>query len=151
MLGMVNRSYQGYPCGKRLSGGGNHMNSAPASSVIVGVDAGPDVDEEELSQLSRWLRDDILELDVERVDYATNVAPTGAKSGAAANLAELIISLSNSAVLTALVGVLRTWVSRDSKRKVSIQFGGDKLEITGAPGDQDARLISRWLATHAGK
>jgi Effector Associated Constant Component 1 len=127
------------------------MDSAPATGVLVGLDAGPDVDEEELSRLSRWLRDDILELDVERVDYATSVVPTDAKSGAAVNLAELIISLSNSAVLTAVVGVLRTWVSRDSNRKVSIQFGGDKLEITGAPGDQDARLISRWLATHAGK
>jgi Effector Associated Constant Component 1 len=127
------------------------MNSAPATSVLVGLDVGTEVDEEELSRLSQWLRDDILELDVERVDYATNVAPTGAKSGTAVNLAELIIGLSNSAVLTALVGVLRTWVSRDSNRKVSIQFGGDKLEITGAPSDQDECLISKWLATHAEK
>ena len=127
------------------------MNSAPATSVLVGLYAGSDVDEEELSKLSRWLRDDILELDVERVDYAANVAPPSSKSGTAVNLAELIIGLSNSAVLTALVGVLRTWVSRDSNRKVSIQYGGDKLEITGVPGDQDAPLISRWLATNAGK
>jgi hypothetical protein len=123
----------------------------PVERVEVGVDAGPDADDEELARLTQRLRDELLELDVERVDYATGPAPANAKSGAAVGLGTMMVTLSDSAVLAALVGVLRTWVRRGSDRKVTIQLGKDKLEIKGTLDGREAELITRWLDQHAGK
>jgi hypothetical protein len=127
------------------------MSAMPAGQVEVDIDAGTDVDDEELTRLSRWLRNELLELDVERVDYVTGPAPSGAKSGTAVSLGTMIVTLSDSAVLAALVGVLRTWVRRGSDRKVTIRLGKDKLEIKGMLGEREAGLITKWLDQHAGK
>jgi len=127
------------------------MGGMSVEQVEVGIDAGPDVDEEELARLCRWLRDELLELDVERVDYADGRAPSGAKSGTAVSLSTMIVTLSDSAVLAALVGALRAWVRRGSDRKVSIQLGKDKLEIKGTLDEREAGLIAKWLDQHAGK
>lgn len=127
------------------------MSFMPGTQVEVGIDAGPDVDAAELAQLSRWLRDELLDLDVDRVDYITGDVPSGAKSGTAVDLGTMIVTLSDSAVLAAAVAVLRTWVRRGSDRKVMIQLGKDKLEIKGALGEREAGLIAKWLDQHAGK
>jgi len=121
------------------------MSVMPVSQVEVDIDAGPDADDEETAELSRQLRRELLELNVERVDYAPSVAPDGAKSGTAVSLGTMIVTLSDSAVLAALVGVLRAWVRRRSDRKVRIQLGENKLEIGGALTDREAGLIKQWL------
>jgi Effector Associated Constant Component 1 len=127
------------------------MGAMPAERLEVGIDAGPDVNDEELRRLSRRLRAELLEVGVERVDYGTGLVPSGAKSGTAVSLGTIVVTLSDSAVLAALVGVLRTWARRGSDRKVTIQLGKDKLEIKGTLDEREAGLIARWLDQHAGK
>lgn len=58
------------------------------------------------------------------------------------------MTLSDSAVLVALAGVLRSWVSRDRGRKVTIRIGEDSLEVTRASEQEQARLIEAWLERH---
>jgi hypothetical protein len=127
------------------------MNAMAADRLEVCIDAGPDVDDEELARLSRWLRDELLQLNVEKVDYVTGLAPMGAKSGAVLSFGTMIVTLSDSAVLAALVGVLRAWVRRGSNRRVTIQSGEDKLDIRGTMSEREHELITRWLDQHAGK
>jgi hypothetical protein len=132
------------------STGAGSMSLIPGERVDVDIDAGPDVDRGELARLSRRLRSELLDLDVAGVDYAADDAPSGTKSGTTVSLGTMIVTLSDSAVLAAVVGVLRSWVRGGSARKVTIQLGKDKLEIKGTLGDREAGLIAKWLDQHAG-
>jgi hypothetical protein len=125
------------------------MGESPGARAEVSIDAGQDADDEELARLSRQLRAELLDLDVERVDYAEGTVPDGAKSGTAVSLGTLVVTLSDSAVLAAAVGVLRAWVRRGSGRKVTVTLGRDKLEIKGTLDEREAGLISKFLDQHA--
>jgi hypothetical protein len=125
------------------------MSLMPGGRVDIDIDAGPDVDRGELGRLSRRLRDELLDLDVVSVDFAAGDVYSGTKGGTAASLGTMIVTLSDSAVLAAVVGVLRGWVRGGSARKVTIQLGKDKLEIKGMIGDREAGLIAKWLDQHA--
>lgn len=74
---------------------------------------------------------------------------TAGAKGVADGTGALIVSLSDSALLVALVGVLRSWISRDRDRKVTIRIGEDSVEVARASEQQQAQLIQAWLDRHA--
>jgi hypothetical protein len=100
--------------------------------------------EEELDAETRKLRKALLELDVEDVRLPEAVAPEGAK-GTGTDIGSMVVSLGGSAVLASLVTgvcqVLRAWVTRDKDRRVVIEVGAHKLELTGGNAEQQARAI----------
>ena len=100
--------------------------------------------DEELDVETRRLRKALLELDVKDVRLSEATPPEGAK-GAGVDIGSMVVSLGGSAVLTSLVTgvcqVLRTWVSRDKDRRVSIEIGKNKLELTGGNAEQQAQAI----------
>lgn len=122
--------------------------SFPAVRVQIGLGAGRDA--EELTDCVLGLREELLGLDVEAVDQAPpRQAPAKAKGLADGDVGALVITLSNSAVLVALVSVLKSWVGRDRGRKVTIRLGEDSLEVGRASDRQQDRVIEAWLERHA--
>lgn len=119
---------------------------SPVLRVGISVaDADPQAAARSVLRLQAELR----ELDMEAVDrVALEPAPAGAK-GVADGTGALIVSLSDSALLVALVGVLRSWISRDRDRKVTIRIGEDSVEVARASEQQQAQLIQAWLDRHA--
>jgi hypothetical protein len=120
------------------------------STMYIAIETETDAGAEEREQQLRWLREELLELDVESVDRVSGgTAPDGAKAPDADLVGTLVIAFSNSAVLAALVGVVRTWLSRGSGRKVKLQIGADSIEIEGlSTADQD-KLIEQWITRNA--
>jgi hypothetical protein len=114
--------------------------------LSVRVAAGPDSDPEELDSMSVDLRRELLELDIESVVRATegSVPPT-AKAGGTVLSDVLIVSLSNSTVLVAVVHLLAGWVKRGSRRKVTVRVGKNSIEIESASAEEAAKLIESWL------
>lgn len=100
--------------------------------------------DEELEVETRKLRKALLDMDVEDVRLLDVTAPDGAK-GTGTDIGAMVVSLGGSAVLTAMVTgvcqVLRTWVTRDKDRRVVIEIGANKLELTGGNAEQQARAI----------
>jgi hypothetical protein len=124
------------------------MSAAQAISLHVGIDAEAETDE--LAQLTAWLREELLELDVDSVEgVADRAAPDRAKGPAGESIGTLIVTLSNSAVLVALAGVLRSWLGRGNGRKVTLRLGDDTLEVSGASPEDQGKLIAFWLDQHA--
>jgi len=120
------------------------------SRMRIAIEPESGIDGEEHDQQLRWLREELLELDVEAVDRVSgDTAPEGAKAPAADLASTLVIAFSNSAVLAALVGVLRTWLSRGSGRKVKLQIGADSIEIEGLSAADQEKLIEQWIARNA--
>lgn len=117
----------------------------------VDIAEGPDADAERLAQLTSSLRSQLLELDVDNIGRGTDgPVPPGAKGLPGGELGTLLVSLSDSAVLVALVGVLRSWLGRNKNRRVAISLGEDTLEVTNASAEEQAKLIESWLSSHDG-
>jgi hypothetical protein len=124
------------------------MNGAfPPLRIEIGSDLDADADEADDQLLD--LRDELLELDVESVDrLAGSPAPPGAR-GSAELAGTLAVTLSNSAVLVAVVRMLQSWIGRGRGRRVTLRLGDDTIEIDAASAEQQAQLIETWIERHA--
>jgi hypothetical protein len=116
------------------------------------VDAGADSDAEELADLTRRLREQLLELDVDAVEPATGgEAPAGSKGVELLAIGGLVIQFAmQSEVLKSVVDATTAWLGRQQGRSVKLTLDGDTLEVTGVSSDEQRRLVDLWVARHAG-
>jgi hypothetical protein len=107
----------------------------------------PEVDAAELADLTQRLRREILELDVDQVELPrSGPPPPGAKAIDPFSWGTLIITLTTAGgVLTALIGLLQSWLNRNNQRQVKLAINGDTLEVSGLSSDDQHRLIAQWL------
>ena len=114
------------------------------------IDAGPEADAEELEQLTRQLRAELLELDVTAVDLVkAGKIPEKAKAGDPISWGVLLLTLAApGGVLTSLINLLQSWLSRHERRSLTIDIQGDKLELKGIPisPEERQRLLDDWLS-----
>lgn len=125
---------------------------ARETQVRLALDIAPEADAEEAERLTRQLRRELLELDVESADLVREgEAPAKAKAGDPVAWGELLLTLAASGgALTALVKALQAWVTRQNQSSLSLEIDGDKLEVTGASTEERERLIMAWLSRHTG-
>ncbi len=118
----------------------------------LNIDADQEPDAEELAELTRKLRDDLLHLDVETVDLASaGEAPTGTKAVDPVTAGTLLVTLAASGgVITTLINALQSWLTRHERRSLTLEMGGDKLEVTGISSEEQQRLIEAWLSRQRG-
>jgi hypothetical protein len=122
------------------------------TQLMLNINAGPETDEEELAELTRQLREELLELDVEAVGLVrAGEAPERAKAGDPVTWGALLVALvASGGVLTTLINTLQSWLTRHERRSVTLEIGGDKLEVTGISSEEQQRLINTWLSRHGG-
>ena len=120
--------------------------------LLLKLDAGSEGDAEEWAGIARRLREELLELDVEAVEFAkSGETPEGAKVGPAIDWNTLLLTLAASGgVLTTIIGVLQSWLTRHERRSVTLEIDGDRVEITGISSAEQKRLIDAWLRRHRG-
>lgn len=112
----------------------------------------PEDDEMHLEELTHRLRTELEELDVEKVEVAkSGKAPEGTKSGVDIPAwGSLLVTLATSSgVIPSLVGTVQSWLKRDEGRSITLEIGGDKLQVTGISSEQQRRLINTWLKVHS--
>jgi hypothetical protein len=114
------------------------------------IAAGPEADAAELAELAVDLREQLLELDIERADPATvGQAPPGARAGEMLLAGALTVILNQSSkLLTALIDTVQSWVSRSDGRSVKLDIDGDVLEVTGVTRKDQRELIQIWIDRH---
>ena len=122
------------------------------AQLMLNIDAGPEADAEELEQLTRQLRGELTELDVETVNLVrAGAAPRGAKVGDPITWGALLVTLTASGgVITTLIGALQPWLTRHERRSVTLEIDGDKLEVTGISSEEQQRLVNAWVSRHTG-
>jgi Effector Associated Constant Component 1 len=77
-----------------------------------------------------------------KVDPVKTEAPDGVKGLDAETIGKLIGSLSPAAgAVTAVVGVLRSWIKRGQGRKIKVCLDGREIELTGASADTERELV----------
>ena len=105
-----------------------------AARLILSIDAGEDAAAEELDRLTRQLRDEIQELEVESVELVQGEAPEVTKSAEAVTLGALALAVMPAAV-PQIIEFLKSWSMRGESRtvKVKAQVGDRSLDIEYNP------------------
>jgi hypothetical protein len=111
-------------------------------------------DAEQLDVLTRFLRQELLQLDVEDVTaQRAGSPPPGARGGLdAAQAGGLLVALGNNVQgLSAVIATIKAWLARHrgARRRVRLEIAGDVLELSSATvADQD-QLIRLFVGRHA--
>ncbi|MEV0174548.1 hypothetical protein AB0I00_25935 [Streptomyces sp. NPDC050803] len=117
--------------------------------MSIVLEGAPDSDEEELDTLTSQLRRQLLELDVDRVELTRSDAapPQGAKPGEAIALGALAVTMAPF-MLRGVLRLLETWIANRPVRTVTVELGGDRLELQAVATADQRRLIDAFLAAH---
>ena len=116
------------------------------SVAEVGADA------EQLEELTRALREEILTLDVESVvPRSGGEAPPGTRAVDAAAIGALVVSVAPALeALARLVTTVGDWLRRGgTQRTVRLKIGDDELELSGASSAVQQQLAMDWVRAHA--
>jgi hypothetical protein len=108
-----------------------------------------------LAELTDYLRQDLLLLDVENVvGLRTGTPPPGSRAFDVAAVGGLLVSLGSAADgLRAVVAAVRHWLARGDgvRRTVRLEIGGDTLELSEASLTDQDRLIDLFVGRHAAR
>jgi hypothetical protein len=120
--------------------------------LILQVDLGQEADEERVDRATRQLRTELMELDIETVDFLkSGESPDGTKSVEAVTIGSLAVVLL-PIVIPKLLEFLQAWTLRGENRKVIMKTqAGDRLiELEYMPSaltpDELQRLIQTMIA-----
>ena len=102
-------------------------------------------DAERLDALTGYLRQELLQLDVEDVSpLPDGEAPPGSRAFDPVAVGGLLVTLSRSAEgLRAVLLAVRKWMGRGdgTRRTVRLEMGGDVLELSEATATDQERLV----------
>lgn len=108
--------------------------------------------DEERERLARRLRTELDELEVDSVGWAAEGAlPAGAKGADPATLGAIMVSLSASGGVFAIVmEAVRDWLGRQTgQHRVSVTIDGDTIELERATADQQRELVEGFVRRHS--
>lgn len=111
-----------------------------------------DADDARLDTVTRYLRDELVQLDVDAVSAVrAGEAPEGSRAFDVVALGGLVVSLGSSQALRAVVATVRGWLRRSPQvaRTVRVEMDGDVLELSGASTADHERLVELFLTRHA--
>jgi hypothetical protein len=120
-------------------------------ALSLHLDGGPDADEADIEDLSRALRDEILDQDVEQVKPAPSSAePSGAKLGDPVTWQTLLVSLSASGgVLASVVAAVSQWLSRRREPvAITVKIGEDTVSLSNATEQERSQLVAAFIQRH---
>jgi len=108
---------------------------------------------ERVAELTGYLREELLELDVDDVTTLPGEeAPPGARAVEVAQIGALLVTLGSSTnALNQVITVIRSWMGRHHHTHPSLrlQMGEDVLEIHKATDDQITEAFEMFLQRHS--
>jgi hypothetical protein len=119
--------------------------------LLISIEMGAESDPQELEELSRRLRVELLRLDVESVTPSpASPAPEGSKAGDAVSWSTVVLTLAASGgVLATVIGSLRDWLLRQpAPAVIEVSIGSDSIKLEGSSTEERQRLVEAFLARH---
>jgi hypothetical protein len=119
------------------------------SDFFLNIDAGGDMDADQLDRLTRQLRNELLELDTESVDLVKSEdTPEGTKSAEAVTAGALAVAVLPS-FLPKLLEYLQSWTMRGEERKVKVksQIGDRSIELEYSPNALSQEELKELVTT----
>ncbi len=118
-------------------------------NLFVDVSAHSDLERDEIDQMTRDLRLELLEIDVTSAELVHGgSAPDGTKTAEVITLGTVAVAVLPS-VLPKLVEFLQAWTTRSESRKVKIKSGSIEVEIPPSlPAEELKRYIDALVTGH---
>ncbi|MGW0863040.1 hypothetical protein [Streptomyces sp. NPDC002611] len=111
-----------------------------------------DAEAERVAELTGYLREELLELDVDDVTTLPGgEVPPGARAVDVTQIGALLVTLGSSATaLSQVMTVIRSWMGRrhDTHQSMRLQMGDDVLELSEATDDQVAEAFKIFVQRH---
>jgi hypothetical protein len=120
-----------------------------ASDLILTINAGEELDADQLDRLTRQLRSELLDLDTESVDLVkSETPPAGTKSAEAVTAGTLAVAIL-PAFLPKLLEYLQSWTMREEQRKVKVksQVGDRSIELEYSPNALSQEELKELVTT----
>jgi hypothetical protein len=127
------------------------MANSTLQVMLTIVDPGSD--SEELDRLAIQLRRRLLELDVDSVErISAGEAPPGTRAVEIAVVGALLLTMAKSPeLLSAVGGLVHSWVDGRPGATVEMTLGGDSIKIPGtALSPEQRQLFDLFVARNAG-
>lgn len=121
-------------------------------NLILTIDAGTEIEDDELDMQTRRLRRKLIELGVNSTGLASGeAAPEGTKSAEAVTLGSLALVVLPT-FLPKVLEYLQSWTQRDESRRVKIktQVGDRSIELEYAPSALSQDELSHLVNTLTG-
>jgi Effector Associated Constant Component 1 len=120
----------------------------PRQPLDLTIVLGDEVDEEEMDQLTRQLRDEIAELGVEGVRLATGSTLPPRAKGDPITLGSIIVTLASTGVFTGLIELLKSWLVRREGRTVKFKakIHNQEVELSYSPVRTPPEEMSRFVS-----
>ncbi len=123
----------------------------PDQSLDLSISLQDNVDNDELDRLTRQLRDEIDELDVEAARLAHGTPEPGAK-GDPITIGGIVVAMASAGVFTGLVELLKSWALRREGRTVTLKAkaGDQEVELTYSPAETSPEEMTQFVNTVMG-
>lgn len=109
----------------------------------------PDADPATVDELTRNLRNELLDLDVDSITQpVVGPAPEGSKGLELMAIGALLVQVKNSIPLvTSVVSAVRSWLQRGASpgRSLKVTVDGHSLELTAATDEQQQRIVEEFV------
>ncbi len=113
-----------------------------------------DADAARLAELTRYLRAELLQLDVDDITALPGAAPpAGSRGVGSVEVSGLLVMLGQSVdALRSVVAAVTAWAGRGggTRRTIRLELDGDALELSHASAADQERLISLFVSRHSG-
>lgn len=116
------------------------------ADLTVRVQPLADSDDEEVADVTRRLRAQLLDLDVESVEPVGDPSAAAGAKGLETLLGWLAVGLGKEALPT-VIRAVATWATR-SGHNVEVTINGDTLKVRGVTSAQQERIIDEFLDRH---
>ncbi|GAA4428999.1 hypothetical protein GCM10023148_33240 [Actinokineospora soli] len=107
-----------------------------------------DPDEQHLEELALMLRRVLVALGATVERPSAGAAPEGARAVVWAAIGALLVTIAGSPVLASLIDAVSAWLGDRRQRKVLLEVDGDRVELTGAPTEEERAATQRWVRRH---
>ena len=105
-----------------------------------------DDDKQEIDSLTRNLRDDLLNLDVEEVHLLYEKPPSDSKAFDGVALGSMVVDIVGGGAVKEVTQTVQRWIERNENRSITIEGpDGSKIDVKGVSGKDQGKALDAWV------
>lgn len=103
-------------------------------------------DKQEIDNLSRNLRDDLSQLDIEEVQLLYEKPPSDSKAFDGLALGSMVVDFVGGGAVKEVTQTVQRWIERNENRSITIEApDGSKIDVKGISAKDQQKMIDTWV------
>lgn len=103
-------------------------------------------DKQEIDSLSRNLRDDLSNLDIDEVLLLYEKPPPGSRALDGVALGSMVVDFVGGSAIKEVTKTVQAWIQRNENRSITIEApDGDRIDVKGISAGDQQKIIDAWV------